>query len=226
MKTQSTTKNELRKWRAKWIMNMMNKYKTGYITTEEMIKKEKAFKRDLTRTLLLGGIFLSLAVLLFLTAQAKAFNLSNQLTKPLEFGLMATDDSYLDRATEMIASHEGFNPKCYKDGNGYSQGYGHKCLGGKISQERSKEILKNEVKRLDDKVREGWKPTQRVGIISFLYNHPVNQRTYVNWLNHDAERFQSMLEYRANNHVYINGQRFGGLLVRRAEEWELIYNTF
>ena len=201
----------------------MNKYKTGYITMAEMEKKEKSFKRDLTRTLLLGGIFLSFTVLLFLTAQAKAFNLSSPLTKPLEFGLM---QDYLDEATEMIAGYEGFNPYCYKDGNGYSQGYGHKCLGGKISQERSKEILKNEVKRLDNKVREGWKPNQRVGIISFLYNHPVNQRTYVNWLNHDAERFQSMLEYRAHNHVYIDGQRFGGLLVRRAEEWELIYNTF
>ena len=204
----------------------MDKYKTGYINTSEMIKKEKAFKRDLTNAILLGGAMILFTLFAWNTTQAKAFNLSNQLSKPLEFGLMATDDSYLDRATEMIASHEGFNPKCYKDGGGYSQGYGHKCLGGKISQERSKEILKNEVKRLDGKVREGWKPSQRVGIISFLYNHPVNQRTYVNWLNHDAERFQSMLEYRANNHVYINGQRFGGLLVRRAEEWELIYNTF
>ena len=204
----------------------MNKYKTGYITTEEMKKKEKAFKRDLTNASLLGGVMMLFTLFAWHTTQAKAFNLSNQLTKPLEFGLMATDDSYLDQATEMIISHEGFKPKCYKDGNGYSQGYGHKCLGGKISQERSKEILKNEVKRLDNKVREGWKPNQRVGIISFLYNHPVNQRTYVNWLNHDAERFQSMLEYRANNHVYIDGQRQGGLLVRRAEEWELIYNTF
>ena len=204
----------------------MDKYKTGYINTSEMIKKEKAFKRDLTNAILLGGAMMLFTLFAWHTTQAKGFELSSPLTKPLEFGLMATDDSYLDRATEMIASHEGFNPKCYKDGGGYSQGYGHKCLGGKISQERSKEILKNEVKRLDGKVREGWKPSQRVGIISFLYNHPVNQRTYVNWLNHDAERFQSMLEYRANNHVYINGQRFGGLLVRRAEEWELIYNTF
>ena len=214
----------------------MNKYKTGFLSTSDMLKKEKAFKHDLTNASLLGGVMMLFTLFAWHTTQAKAFNLSNQLTKPLEFGLMATDDSYLDQATEMIISHEGFKPHCYVDGYRlnkkgekiplYSQGYGHKCLGGRISQERSKEILKNEVKRLDDKVREGWKPSQRVGIISFLYNHPVNQRTYVNWLNHDAERFQSMLKYRANNHVYINGQRFGGLLVRRAEEWELIYNTF
>ena len=214
----------------------MKKFHTGYLTVAEMIEVEKEFKRSLTNASLLGGAMMLFTLFAWHTTQAKGFELSNQLTKPLEFGLMATDDSYLDRATEMIISHEGFKPHCYVDGYRlnkkgekiplYSQGYGHQCLGGLISKKRSKQIVRKESKRLDDKVREGWKPSQRVGIISFLYNHPVNQRTYVNWLNHDAERFQSMLEYRANNHVYINGQRQGGLLVRRAEEWELIYNTF
>ena len=197
-------------------------------------KDLKSFLQIITHPILIIGIMFIVASLL--VQPAKAFDLSSPLAKPLEFGLMATDDSYLDQATEMIISHEGFEPHCYVDGYRlnkkgektplYSQGYGHQCLGGLISKKRSKQIVRKESKRLDDKVRQGWKPTQRVGIISFLYNHPVNQRTYVNWLNHDAERFQSMLEYRANNHVYINGQRFGGLLVRRAEEWELIYNTF
>ena len=197
-------------------------------------KDLKSFLQIITHPILIIGIMFIVASLL--VQPAKAFDLSSPLAKPLEFGLMATDDSYLDQATEMIASHEGFKPHCYVDGYRlnkksektplYSQGYGHQCLGGLISKKRSKQIVRKESKRLDDKVRQGWKPTQRVGIISFLYNHPVNQRTYVNWLNHDAERFQSMLECKANNHVYINGQRFGGLLVRRAEEWELIYNTF
>ena len=79
-----------------------------------MIKKEKAFKRDLTNASLLGGAVMLFTLFAWHTTQAKAFNLSNQLTKPLEFGLMATDDSYLDQATEMIISHEGFKPKCYK----------------------------------------------------------------------------------------------------------------
>ena len=133
-------------------------------------------------------------------------------------------ENYLDTTVEMIAGHEKFNPRCYPDAGGFSQGYGHKCLGGSITEAYSKQQLKNEVVRLDGMIRYGWTDTQRIGLISFLYNHPLGQRKYVDWINNEADKFKDFLEYKATNHQYINGVRYGGLLVRRQEEWKLIYN--
>ncbi len=66
---------------------------------------------------------------------------------------------------------------------------------------------------------------QLVGSISFLYNHPVNQKIYVKRINTDWATFTSNVEAKSKSHVWMNGVRQGGLLTRRKEELKLITNT-
>lgn len=123
----------------------------------------------------------------------------------------------------MIIKHEGFNPRCYWDGGGYSQGYGHKCLGGSISRTASRRIVERECERLNYMVKTKLSVRQRAGAVSFLYNHPINQHNYVWMINNDLAKFQEMLKVKVTTNIYINGVRQGGLKSRRAEEYQYIF---
>jgi len=131
-----------------------------------------------------------------------------------------------NEAFQFIVKSEGFNSKCYIDGagGGYSQGYGHMCLGGKISELDSRQILLKDIIRINELIIGDFSINQRVGMISFLYNHPVTQKGYINRINNNFPEFQSLLWQKSNNHVYHNGVRQGGLLTRRKEEYDLIFN--
>lgn len=131
-------------------------------------------------------------------------------------------DQILDDTVNFIASFEGFHPECYWDVSGYTQGYGHKCISDRISEASSRAILRKEVARLYNEVPPTFGSEQLEGVISFLYNHPVNQEKYIEMLWSDPERFLSDLEYKANNYTWINGQRYGGLRDRRLAEFNKI----
>lgn len=131
-------------------------------------------------------------------------------------------DQIINSTTELIAKHEKFKPHCYDDAGGLSQGYGHKCLGGSISRKRSKQILKNEVVRLYDKLPSTLDDHDYIGTISFLYNHPVGQTRYIDMIRDDFAEFQNVVKYKSENHIYIGGVRQGGLIIRRKEEYKYL----
>jgi len=131
----------------------------------------------------------------------------------------------IEEATNFIASYEKFHAECYWDVSGYTQGYGHMCLGGKVSRTKSKSILRKEVVKLFNHVPPSFSDTQAIGIVSFLYNHPVNQGKYIEMLWSDPERFITGLQYKAENYTWIDGVRYGGLKPRRQDEYMYVLNN-
>ena len=127
------------------------------------------------------------------------------------------------QAVNFIAAHESFRAYCYEDGGGLSHGFGHRCLGGKITRKDSLKNLEQGVSRINSQITGIWYSNQRTGLISFLYNHQVNQSKYVKMINSDLSKFKKDLEYKANNYIWINGIRQGGLTKRRKAEYNLIF---
>lgn len=130
----------------------------------------------------------------------------------------------IEETFKLITEHEGFRAKCYPDGRGYSQGFGHYCLGGAISKENSKNILLKEIKRLEAKIPPQYNWKERVGITSFIYNHPVRQNYYLKLLRENEQEFRRIVTHKATHHTYIKGIRYGGLLTRRKAELAWINN--
>lgn len=180
----------------------------------------------LVPTIIMGLIF---ATMWAMEAKAETFDVQYNPPKGLvlEFNpdiAFESDLFVLDDAVNFLISYEGFREGCYEDAGGFSQGYGHQCIGGKITKARSRAIVKREVNRLYKHIPHDFSGDQVVGIISFLYNHPFNQDRYIEMLWSDKDSFLAELEYKANNYVYLNGIRYGGLKPRRQEELSLINN--
>ena len=123
-----------------------------------------------------------------------------------------------------IMQFEPFHSKCYWDVRGYSQGHGQKCMGGKLKKEHAYINLLTGIKGINDKLPEDLTYEQRIGIVSFLYNHPYNQDRYVEMIWNNRKKFLKEVKNKSQNHTYIDGVRYGGLLARRQAELQLINN--
>lgn len=130
----------------------------------------------------------------------------------------------VDKAAEFIASFEGFSSECYKDGSGYSQGFGSRCKNYSVSKQSGLNTLKAEIKRLDNKIKGNWTAEQRTAIVSFLFNHPQKQKIHIENINNNPEKFLKELKWKSENHIYIGGVRYAGLKKRRKAEYNLIKN--
>lgn len=159
-----------------------------------------------------------------LTPRLYVLQFGERLNKKLEIFDDTNKESITEEATELIISFEGFSSTCYEDGKGYSHGFGHKCLGGLISEDSSKNILKREAKRLYNKIEPLYPFASKdrlVGLISYTYNTPLKQPAINN---------KSFIEaVNANDKYFIKGYMdsyssfYRGLVIRRENELSLIF---
>lgn len=185
------------------------------------MKKEKL----LTATILLLTTFALMAYAESPEVFDLKYNPSKGQVLKFEPQVEFTDDIFLlDDAVDFIIRHEGFQANCYEDAGGLSHGYGHLCIGGKITKARSRAIVKREVERLYQHIPHDFQGKQIIGILGFLYNHPFGQDRYIEMLWSDRDAFMREIEHKANNYTWLGGVRYGGLKYRRQEELSLINN--
>lgn len=171
-------------------------------------------------------IFIALIVsAIFTRAWAYEFKIQTKAHDELEFGndLNAhfKKEEVVERATDLIISFEGFSKSCYIDGNGLSQGYGHKCIQKTISKDWSKKVVKSAVSDLYDEMVGIYPLASRnrlVGLISYDYNTPNTRPAikYSDEIKNDDREF-------VKNHMEKYNSFYKGLEKRREAEFALIF---
>ena len=203
-------------------------YNYREVCKEDNTSLKDYFYKTITQGFI-GGFLILLAINTYAIANAEPqFNLlDRKRVQPIElhslFENWIWESDYIDRTVDFLVKKEEFNPLCYKDAGGYSQGYGHKCIQPIISKNWSRKVLEKEVVRIRKMItRKNLSTDQLVGIISFLYNHPNTQQLHLKNINTNFDEFVRTLRDKAENYVWIDGVRYGGLLSRRKKELALI----
>jgi lysozyme len=137
-----------------------------------------------------------------------------------------SDKELLIKTCNFIADHESFSSKRYKDGLGYSIGFGHKLLPNenldKISLKQAIVLLENDVilthKVIHQYVKVILTDEQKIAVSSFIYN--VGRSAFINstLLKELNNGNYNKVEKEFTKWIYSNGKKLNGLINRRNTE--------
>lgn len=146
-------------------------------------------------------------------------NKYSKTKKPLKLD----DKELLIKTCNFIADHESFSSKRYKDGLGYSIGFGHKLLPNEnineISLKQAIVLLENDVilthKVIHQYVKIILTDEQKIAISSFIFN--VGRSAFINstLLKELNNGNYNKVEKEFTKWIYSNGKKLNGLINRR-----------
>lgn len=152
-------------------------------------------------------------------------NKYSKTKKPLKL----SDKELLIKTCNFIADHESFSSKRYKDGLGYSIGFGHKLHPNenldKISLKQAIILLENDVilthKVIHQYVKVILTDEQKIAVSSFIYN--VGRSAFINstLLKELNNGNYNKVEKEFTKWIYSNGKKLNGLINRRNIEIEM-----
>jgi lysozyme len=149
-------------------------------------------------------------------------NKYSKTKKPLKL----SDKELLIKTCNFIADHESFRANRYRDGLGYSIGFGHKLLLNeninKISLKQAIVLLENDVilthKVIHQYVKVILTDEQKIAVSSFIYN--VGRSAFINstLLKELNNGNYNKVEKEFTKWIYSNGKKLNGLINRRNTE--------